>query len=61
MITLFPMQLPAGVWNWGVIRCMDEDGKVITYAGGKEGCALGSLKEVQFSAPTGLCWADGVL
>ena len=44
-----------------VIRCMDEDGKVITYAGGKEGCALGSLKEVQFSAPTGLCWADGVL
>ena len=44
-----------------VIRCMDEDGKVTTYAGGKEGCALGSLKEVRFSGPTGLCWADGVL
>ena len=43
------------------IRCMDEEGKVTTYAGGKEGCALGSLKEVRFSGPTGLCWADGVL
>ena len=44
-----------------VIRCMDEDGKVTTYAGGEEGCALGNLETVQFSGPTGLCWADGVL
>ena len=44
-----------------VIRCMDERGRVTTYAGGSEGCALGSLKEVRFSGPTGLCWADGVL
>lgn len=44
-----------------VIRCMNESGKVTTYAGGKEGCALGDLDEVRFSGPTGLCWADGVL
>ena len=44
-----------------VIRCMDEDGKVTTYAGGEEGCTLGNLETVQFSGPTGLCWADGVL
>ena len=44
-----------------VIRRMDRRGQVTTYAGGKEGCALGSLKEVRFSGPTGLCWADGVL
>ena len=44
-----------------VIRCMDEDGNVTTYAGGEEGCALGSLQTVRFSQPTGLCWADGVL
>ena len=29
-----------------VIRCMDEDGKVTTYAGGEEGCALGNLETV---------------
>lgn len=40
---------------------MDEDGKVTTYAGGEDGCALGDLETVQFSGPTGLCWADGVL
>ena len=43
------------------IRCMDEDGNVTTYAGGREGCTLGSLEEVRFSGPTGLCWEDGVL
>ena len=44
-----------------VIRAMDEDGKVTTYAGSEEGCALGSREEAMFSQPTGLCWADGVL
>ena len=44
-----------------VIRAMDENGNVTTYAGGEEGCALGDLKQVQFSGPTGLCWANGVL
>lgn len=44
-----------------VIRAMDADGNVTTYAGGQEGCALGDLDTVQFSGPTGLCWADGVL
>ena len=44
-----------------VIRAMDEDGTVTTYAGGEEGCALGTVSEARFSQPTGLCWADGVL
>ena len=44
-----------------VIRAMDEDGKVTTYAGSEAGCALGSREEALFSQPTGLCWADGVL
>ncbi len=44
-----------------VIRAMDSDGKITTYAGGEEGCALGSLKQVRFSEPTGLYWRDGVL
>lgn len=44
-----------------VIRAMDADGVVTTYAGGGEGCALGDLETVRFSGPTGLCWADGVL
>lgn len=44
-----------------VIRAMNEDGTVTTYAGSEEGCALGSREEAMFSQPTGLCWADGVL
>ena len=44
-----------------VIRAMDEDGRVTTYAGSEEGCALGSREKAMFSQPTGLCWADGVL
>lgn len=44
-----------------VIRAMDQDGNVTTYAGSGQGCALGTLDEAQFSQPTGLCWADGVL
>lgn len=44
-----------------VIRAMDQDGNVTTYAGSGQGCALGALDEAQFSQPTGLCWADGVL
>ena len=44
-----------------VIRAMDEDGRVTTFAGSREGCALGALDEALFSQPTGLCWADGVL
>lgn len=42
--------------------CMlDSTGAVTTYAGNSEGCTLGTLEEVSFSEPTGLCWADGVL
>ena len=44
-----------------VIRAMDSDGNVTTYAGGEEGCSLGTLKQARFSQPTGLCYADGVL
>lgn len=44
-----------------VIRAMDTTGRVTTYAGGDEGCQLGTRQEAQFSGPTGLCWADGVL
>ena len=44
-----------------VIRAMDSDGNVTTYAGGEEGCTLGTLKQVRFSQPTGLYYADGVL
>lgn len=43
------------------IRAMDQKGKVTTYAGGTEGCALGAIQEARFSEPTGLCEADGVL
>lgn len=44
-----------------VIRVLDGENGLRTYAGGAEGCALGTLSEVRFSGPTGLCWADGVL
>lgn len=45
-----------------VIRAMDPEGNVTTYAGSTEGSALGnSLKTIRFSSPTGLCYADGVL
>ena len=43
------------------IRSVNEEGVVTTYAGGEEGCALGSLDEARFSEPTGLCWANGTL
>ena len=44
-----------------VIRALAPDGTVSTYAGGEEGCALGTLDEARFSAPTGLCYAGEVL
>lgn len=45
-----------------VIRAMDPEGNVTTYAGSTEGSALGnSTKTIRFSSPTGLCYADGVL
>lgn len=44
-----------------VILSMDQTGKITTYAGAGEGCALGTLREVRFCEPTGLCWDDGVL
>lgn len=44
-----------------VILALDSTGTVTTYAGGSEGCALGTREEVRFSEPTGLCWSDGVL
>ncbi len=45
-----------------VIRAMDTEGNVTTYAGSSEGSALGnSRKTIRFSSPTGLCYADGVL
>ncbi len=43
------------------IRTMDEQGVVKTLVGGTEGSALGTLSQTRLSAPTGLCWADGVL
>lgn len=45
-----------------VIRAMDSEGNVTTYAGSAEGSALGnSRKTIRFSSPTGLCYDDGVL
>lgn len=43
------------------IRLMAPTGKVTTYAGAEEGCALGSLQQARFREPTGLCYVDGVL
>lgn len=44
-----------------VIRFIDAQGLVSTYAGSDEGCADGSLSTVKFNEPTGLFFQDGVL
>ena len=44
-----------------VIRKIDQNGKVTTYAGSKEGCADGSLAQARFSEPTGLYYYRGAL
>ncbi len=44
-----------------VIRAMDENGRVTTFAGSSEGCTLGGRLEAQLNRPTGLCFEDGVL
>lgn len=44
-----------------VIRMLNTQGDVITFAGSVEGRADGALREAAFCAPTGLCWANGAL
>lgn len=44
-----------------VIRMIDKKGKVTTYAGGKAGCANGTLKTARFNEPTGLYYYKGAL
>lgn len=44
-----------------VIRMIDKKGKVTTFAGGKKGCANGSLKSARFNEPTGLSFYKGAL
>lgn len=44
-----------------VIRVMDQKGKVTVYAGGKKGCADGTLKTARFEEPTGLHYYKGAL
>ena len=44
-----------------VIRKIDKNGKVTTYAGGKKGCADGALKKARFTEPTGLYYYKGAL
>lgn len=44
-----------------VIRMIDKNGKVTTYAGGKKGCADGALKKARFTEPTGLYYYKGAL
>lgn len=44
-----------------VIRRIDENGKVTTYAGSKKGCADGTLKTARFYEPTGLFYYKGAL
>ena len=43
------------------IRVMDKTGNVSTYAGGKKGCADGSIKKAKFEEPTGLYYYKGAL
>ena len=42
-----------------VIRKIDKNGKVTTYAGGRAGCADGTLKTAKFYEPTGLFYYKG--
>ena len=44
-----------------VIRKIDKNGKVTTYAGGRAGCADGTLKTAKFYEPTGLFYYKGAL
>lgn len=44
-----------------VIRKIDKKGKVTTFAGGKKGCADGTLKTAKFFEPTGLFFYKGAL
>ena len=44
-----------------VIRKLDKNGKVTTYAGSKKGCADGTLKTARFYEPTGLYYYKGAL
>lgn len=45
-----------------VIRMIDKNGKVTTYAGSKTaGCANGTLKNARFNEPTGLYYYKGAL
>lgn len=44
-----------------VIRKIDKNGKVTTFAGGKKGCADGTLKKARFYEPTGLYFYKGAL
>lgn len=44
-----------------VIRALDPQGNVTTFAGSAEGCADGALTQAAFREPTGLFWQDGSL
>lgn len=44
-----------------VIRRIDKNGKVTTYAGGRKGCANGTLKTARFYEPTGLYYYKDAL
>ena len=44
-----------------VIRKIDKNGKVTTFAGSKKGCADGTLKKARFYEPTGLYYYKGAL
>ena len=44
-----------------VIRKIDKNGKVTTYAGSKKGCSDGTLKTAKFYEPTGLYYYKGAL
>lgn len=44
-----------------VIRKIDKNGKVTTFAGSKKGCVDGTLKKARFYEPTGLFFYKGAL